>query len=65
MVNARLCETARLTSKNFSLQARDILTVLDCETESSKFFERERETFTQTLRIRGPDLDESYENELE
>ena len=62
MVNARLCETARLafffeTSRHFDF--------LDCDTETSKCFDCERETFSMTLKIRAPDLVESYENELE
>ena len=37
--------------------------LLDCETETSKGFEGEREMFT--LKLRALDLVESYENELE
>ena len=41
MVNARLCETARLA---FFFASPRHLDFLDCETETSKCFERERET---------------------
>ena len=56
MVNARLCETARLVF--FFVSPRDF-DFLDCETETSKCFECERETF------RLLKLVQSYENELE
>ena len=42
MVNARLCETARLA---FFFASPRHFDFLDCETETSKCFECERETF--------------------
>ena len=42
MVNARLCETARLA---FFLASPRNFDFLDCKTETSKCSERERETF--------------------
>ena len=42
MVNARLCETVRLA---FFFASRRHFDFLDCETETSKCFECERETF--------------------
>ena len=42
MVNARLCETTRLA---FSFASPRHFDFLDCETETSKCFECERETF--------------------
>ena len=42
MVNARLCETARQT---FFFASPRHFDFLDCETETSKFFECERGTF--------------------
>ena len=42
MVNARLCETARLV---FFFASSRHFDFLDCGTETSKYFERERETF--------------------
>ena len=56
MVNARLCETARLAFSFASLRHFDFL---DCETETSKCSKCEHETFR--LKIRAPDLVQSYE----
>ena len=42
MVNARLCKTARLV---FTFASPRHFDFLDCETETSKCFERERDTF--------------------
>ena len=42
MVNGRLCETARLA---FFFASPRHFDLLDCETENSKCFECERETF--------------------
>ena len=56
MVNARLCETARLALFFASPRNFDFL---DCKTETSRCFECERETFR--LKIRAPDLVQSYE----
>ena len=53
MVNARLCETARLA---FFFASPRHIDFLDCETETLKCSECERETCR---------LVESYENELE
>ena len=66
MVNARLCETARLA---FFFASPRHFDFSDCETETSKCFEYERETFRLSLssssrQIRAPDLVQSYENEL-
>ena len=61
MVNARLCEMARL--ELFFACARHF-DFLDCKTETSKgFWVRARDV--QTLKLWAPDLVESYENELE
>ena len=43
MVNARLCETARQVV--FFASPRHFINFLDCETETSKCFECEREAF--------------------
>ena len=56
MVNARLCETARLA---FFFASPRHFDFLHCETETSKCFECELEMF------RLLKLVESYENELE
>ena len=56
MVNARLCETAR---QEFLSASPRHFNFLDCETETSKCFGSELETFSLL------NLDESYENELE
>ena len=42
MVNARLCKTARLA---FTFASSRHFDFLDCETETSKCFEHERDTF--------------------
>jgi len=60
MVNARLGETARLA---FFFASPRHFDCLDCETETYVFSVRARDV--QTLKIRAPDLVESYENELE
>ena len=62
MVNARLCETARLA---FFFASPRHFDFLDCETETSKCFECEQETFRLFSIIRAPDLVESSANELE
>ena len=61
MVNARLCETARLA---FFFASPRHFDFLHCETETSKCLDCERETF-RLLNFRAPDLVESYESELE
>ena len=58
MTNVRLWETARKAFFCASPRHSDFLAY---ETETSKCFERERETFTH----RAPNLVESYANELE
>ena len=61
MVNARLLRD-RETSVFFAIPRH--FDFLDCETETSKCFECERRR-SDSLKIRAPDLVESYENELE
>ena len=63
MVNERLCENARLA---FFFASPRHFDLLDCETETSKCFECEREVFRVRVlfKIRAPHLVESYENEL-
>ena len=51
MVNARLCETARLV---FFFAIARHFNFLDCKIETSKYFDCERETFS--LLIFGPQI---------
>ena len=55
------CETLGDGETSVFLCEPEIFDLLDFETETSKCFERERETFTH----RAPNLVESYANELE
>ena len=48
MVNARLCETTRLV---FFFASPRLFDFLNCETETSKYFKWERETFAFLLVI--------------
>ena len=50
MVNARLCETARLA---FFFASPRHFDFLDCETETSKCFECESETFEPHIWLRN------------
>ena len=59
MVNGRLCKTAR---QAFFFASPRHFDFLDCETETSKSFEFEREKF-ETLKIQAADLLDS-KNEL-
>ena len=62
MVNARLRATV---IQAFSSESPRHFNFLDCENETSKCFEFEYGTFRLLVKTRAPNLDESYENELE